>query len=177
VSVSGPALRQAMLALAAPAVASGAVPPGRATRLAAAWAAYVATGERGPSRTLSLAPGLERPRTPGGTMASSVHRGNRLAYDINAVDAITGRRADLSGITWTATVEPSEAGELTQPDADGKFDFLPNEESEVSTCAVEMRAEFADESEAQILTDSVTIDPDGRVLGMGQGVEQPRAGG
>jgi hypothetical protein len=128
-------------------------------------------------RFVRLSRGRERPRTSeGAPMASEVHRGNELVYDINAVDAITGASADLSGITWTATVEPAGAGELTEPDADGKFVFRPDEESDVGTCAIELRAEFADGSGTQILTDSVTIDPDGRVLSLGQGVEQARAG-
>jgi hypothetical protein len=62
VSGAGYSLRQACLGLVAPAVASGAVPPGLAPRVAELWAEFVATG-RVPSRrvALSLHPGPSAP--------------------------------------------------------------------------------------------------------------------
>jgi hypothetical protein len=174
--VAKPAQRRACLALVAPAVASGVVPPGKAAHLAAVWAAFVATGATGPSRILSLSPGRERPRTSeGAAMASEVHRGNELAYPIMSHDAINNRTTDLSGIDWTLTVEPPDGGELFPPDANGDAVFRANPDSDVRTCALELRAEFTDGSETQIFTDSVSVDPDGRVLSMGQGVERPRS--
>jgi hypothetical protein len=127
-------------------------------------------------RRLSLSRGLEQARTTEGTvMASAVHAANELFWDINAVDAITGASADLSGITWTPEVAPPEAGELTVPDADGKFFFRPAQGQEGVTFAVSLRAEFADGSEPQTLTASGVVEPDGRVLSMGEAVEQPRS--
>jgi hypothetical protein len=149
-----------------------------AGRLVTALERLVAAAERAVPRRrhLSLSRGLEQPRTTEGTaMATPVRRANELKWDISSTDAITGAGTDLSGITWTPTVEPPEAGELTVPDAEGLFYFRPAEGMEGTTCAVEIRGEFADGSEPQILTDSVTIEPDGRVLSMGQAVEQGRA--
>lgn len=127
-------------------------------------------------RRLTLSRGLEQPRTTeGAAMATPVHAANELVWDVSSVDAITGASADLSGITWTPEVAPPEAGELTVPDADGKAFFRPAQGQEGVTFAVSLRADFADGSEAQTLTDSGVIEPDGRVLSMGQAVEQQRS--
>jgi hypothetical protein len=127
-------------------------------------------------RYLSLSRGLEQARTTeGATMATAVHAANELFWDINSVDAITGASADLSGITWTPEVVPTEAGELTTPDADGKTYFRPAQGQEGVTFAVSLRADFADGSEPQTLTASGVIEPDGRVLSLGDAVEQTRS--
>lgn len=127
-------------------------------------------------RRLHFSRGVERPRTTKEpVMASEVHRGNELAYPIHATDPVTNRAAGLEGITWTPTVEPADAGVLFPPDASGEAVFQANETSGASTCALELRAEFDDGSPPQTFTDSVTIDPDGRVLSMGQAVERARS--
>jgi hypothetical protein len=127
-------------------------------------------------RYLSLSRGLEQARTTeGAIMAIAVHVANEVFWDINAADAITGVSADLSGITWTPEVAPAEAGELTTPDADGKVYFRPAQGQEGVTFAVSLRADFADGSEPQTLTASGVIEPDGRVLSLGDAVEQARS--
>jgi hypothetical protein len=127
-------------------------------------------------RYLSLSRGLEQARTTeGAIMATAVHTANELFWDINAVDAITGASAGLSGITWTPEVAPPEAGELTTPDADGKVFVRPAQDQDGVTFAVSLRADFADGSEPQTLTASGVIEPDGRVLSLGEAVEQQRS--